>query len=147
MLVRQRASLLCSFTLDSIYQTFMSPDDRNSGLDTIVTSLLEQIQCKNKTKVLAVQALETLKLTVGDDSFGQRIQINFDWIIEKLQGYIGSLNLPDFFDYLVSFVQMFHGSFTENNLSQLLQAIVTRILVEHEHLVEAKKPKKTLDLR
>lgn len=70
MLVRQRASLLCSFTLDSIYQTFMSPDDRNSGLDTIVTSLLEQIQCKNKTKVLAVQALETLKLTVGDDSFG-----------------------------------------------------------------------------
>jgi len=55
--------------------------------------------------------------------------------------------LPDFFDYLVAFVQMFHGSFTENNLSQLLQAIVARILVEHEQLVEAKKPKKTLDLR
>ena len=42
---------------------------------------------------------------------------------------------------------MFHGHFTERNLSQLLQAIVQRILKEHDLLTEAKKPKKTLDLR
>ena len=33
VLVRQRASLLCSFTLDMLYQTFLDADERNSGLD------------------------------------------------------------------------------------------------------------------
>ena len=33
VLVRQRASLLCSFTLDTLYQTFLDADERNSGLD------------------------------------------------------------------------------------------------------------------
>ena len=86
-------------------------------------------------------------MTVGDDSFGERIQINFDWVVEKLTGLVGELNLPEFFDYIVTFVQMFHNSFTELNLSSLLQAIVSRILTEHEALVKTKKPKKTLDLR
>jgi len=85
--------------------------------------------------VLAIQALQTLKVTVGDDAFGERIQINFDWVIEKLSGYVATLNLPDFFDYIVSFVQMFHGHFTENNLRQLLQSVVGRILTEHDQLV------------
>lgn len=86
-------------------------------------------------------------MTVGDDCFGERVQINFDWIVDKLTQYVATLNLPEFFDYLVNFVTMFHGSFTENNLSQLLNSIVQRVLVEHEQLIEAKKPKKTLDLR
>ena len=59
-------------------------------------------------------------MTVGDDSFGERIQINFDWVVEKLTGLVGELNLPEFFDYIVTFVQMFHNSFTELNLSSLL---------------------------
>jgi len=63
-------------------------------------------------------------MTVGDDAFGERVQINFDWVMEKLTEYITTLNLPDFFDYLVTFVQMFHGSFTEDNLSKLLNATV-----------------------
>ena len=73
ILVRQRASLLCSFTLDLIYQTFHEPDERNNGLDLILTSLLEQLTYMGKKKVLALQALETLQNTVGDDTFGERI--------------------------------------------------------------------------
>ena len=42
---------------------------------------------------------------------------------------------------------MYHGSFTENNLSKLLEAIVARAILEHEASIEARKPKKTLDLR
>ena len=68
-------------------------------------------------------------------------------MIGKLTEYTESLNLPEFFDYLVQFVQQFHAHFTENNLRTLLQAVVSRILEEHELLVSAKKPKKTLDLR
>ena len=79
-----------------------------------------------------MQAIETLQTTVGDDAFGERIQINFDWVLEKLTSYTANLNLPAFFDFLVKFVQLFHNSFTESNLSSLLTAIVKRILSDHE---------------
>ena len=71
-----------------------------------------------------MQAIQTLTISVGDDAFGERIQINFDWVLDKLNAYVGKLALPDFFDFIVSFVQMYHGSFTENNLQNLLQAMV-----------------------
>ena len=54
--------------------------------------------------MLALQALETISISVGDDAFGERIQINFDWVLEKLTGYVGKLALPDFFDFIVTFV-------------------------------------------
>lgn len=86
---------------------------------------------------------------MGDDAFGERIQINFDWVLEKLTGYVAKLALPDFFDYIVSFVQLYHGSFTESNLNCLLQAIVARVISEHQQLLETKysPQRKTLDLR
>lgn len=58
--------------------------------------------------------------------------MNFDVIIDRLASYITNLNLPDFFDFIVSFVQIYHGSFTENNLSNLMQVMVARIITEHE---------------
>ena len=63
-------------------------------------------------------------MTVGDDSFGERIQINFEAVISKFKVYIETIALPNFFEYLLHFVQMFHGSFTVNNLSNLLSALV-----------------------
>ena len=147
VLVRQRASLLCSYSLDALFQTFVNLDDRNAGLDLVLTCLLDQIQGGKRTKVLALQAIETIGTTVGDDAFGERIQINFDWVLEKLTGYTAKLNLPAFFDYLVTFVQLFHNSFTESNLRSLLTAIVQRILIDHESLVEVKKPTKTINLK
>ena len=86
-------------------------------------------------------------MTVGDDCFGERIQINFEAVIAKFKTYIETIALPNFFEYLLHFVQMFHGSFTVSNLSNLLSALVQRILAEHSAFVEAKKPKKTLDMR
>ena len=74
--------------------------------------------------MLAIQAIETLSVTVGDDAFGERIQINFDGVLEKLTAMTNTLKLPEFFDYLVKFVLQFHGSFTESNLSSLLTATV-----------------------
>lgn len=41
VLVRQRASLLCTFTLDLLYQTFESDSDRDNGLDVVLHALLE----------------------------------------------------------------------------------------------------------
>ena len=75
VLVRQRASLLCSFTLDMIYQSFMDVDQRNSGLDLILNCLLDQIRsaASKSAKVLALQAIQTLTISVGDDAFGERI--------------------------------------------------------------------------
>jgi len=73
VLVRQRASLLCTFTLDLMYQTLQSESDRDNGLDIVLQALLEQIQDGKKKKVLALQALETLQSSVGDDAFGERI--------------------------------------------------------------------------
>ena len=132
-----------------LYQSFMDVDQRNSGLDQILNSLLDQIRsgASKSAKVLALQAIQTLTISVGDDAFGERIQINFDWVLDKLNAYVGKLALPDFFDFIVSFVQMYHGSFTENNLQNLLQAMVSRVMTEQLALVEARKTKKTLDMR
>ena len=52
-------------------------------------------------------------MTVGDDVFGERVQINFDWVLDRFTGMAATLNLPDFFDYLVNFVSLFHNSFTD----------------------------------
>ena len=86
-------------------------------------------------------------MSVGDDAFGERVQLNFDIVIDKLTSLVGKQNLPDLFEFIESFVHMYHGHFTESNLRVLLQGVVTRVLAEHELLQGAKTPKKTLDLR
>ena len=57
------------------------------------------------------------------------------------------MKLADFFDYIVEFVKMFHGNFTQDNLTLILNALVKRVLLEQEEITSNAKPKKTLDLR
>lgn len=94
---------------------------------------------------MALVALETLSSTTGDDNLGRRIQINFDEVIQRFAEYITSLNSVDYFEFIVGFIQKFHGQFTVDNLRWLLDALVLRIIKEHES--SSKKSKKTLDLR
>jgi len=54
VLVRQRASLLCSFSLDALFQTFLNSDERNAGLDLVLTCLLDQLNSGKRNKVLAL---------------------------------------------------------------------------------------------
>ena len=50
--------------------------------------------------------------------------------MERFTAYIEKLISPDFFDYIVEFVKMFHGNFTEDNLKLILDALVQRVLME-----------------
>ena len=41
VLVRHRASMLSSFVLDSLYQSFADVTERNNGLDTLLYGLID----------------------------------------------------------------------------------------------------------
>ena len=92
--------------------------------------MIENLKTNKQKRILGLEAINTLQTTTGDDSFGLRIQANFDWIVKKLAVYIVELKFTDFFDYIVEFVNMFHGSFTEDNLALILEALVKRVLSE-----------------
>ena len=109
--------------------------------------MFDNLKTSKAKRILALEAINTLQTTVGDDCFGQRIQINFDWIVKKLAAYIVELKLADFFDYIVEFVKMFHGNFTEDNLKLILDALVQRVLIEQKEIAGNSTAKKTLDLR
>ena len=53
--------------------------------------------------------------------------------------------MSDFFDYIVEFVKMYHGNFTEDNLKLMMDALVQRVLIEQELMTSPAK--KTLDMR
>ena len=63
-------------------------------------------------------------------------------MIEKLSGYIKTLQLSPFFDFLEKFLKVFHGNFTIDNLKLIMDSLVDRVAQEIR-----KKGKKTLDLR
>ena len=147
ILIRQRTSMLCGFALDTIFQFSQAEVDRDASLDLILTSMIENLKTTKAKRILALEAINTLNTTCGDDSFGQRIQANFDWIIKKFGQYIQELKLAEFFDYIVDFIKMFHNMMTKDNLQLFLDALVKRVLSEQKELMDARRPKKTLDLR
>ena len=141
LVVRHRTSLLCSFVLDTVFQSF--PDDiKCYGLDLLISTLLDQVKQKKNDKILALQALDTLSTSTGNDAFGQRIACCFELVIEKLSEYIKTLQLSPFFDFLEKFLKVFHSNFTSDNLKLIMDALVERVVIELR-----KKNKKTLDLR
>ena len=108
--------MLCGFTLDTIFQFSQEEIDRDASLDLILTSMVENLGTNKAKRILALEAINTLNTTCGDDSFGLRIQANFDWIIKKYAQYILELKLAEFFDYIVDFIKMFHTMITQENL-------------------------------
>ena len=78
--------------------------------------MVENLGTNKAKRILALEAINTLNTTCGDDSFGLRIQANFDWIIKKYAQYIQELKLAEFFDYIVEFIKMFHTMITQENL-------------------------------
>ena len=115
--------------MDSIFIT-LKAGDREESLDGILTTMIENLKTNKSKRILALEAINTLQTTVGDDFFGLRVQVNFDWIVKKLAVYILELKFTDFFDYIVEFFKMFHGCFTEDNLKLILDALVKRVLIE-----------------
>ena len=92
--------------------------------------MVDCLKLAKSKKILSLAAINTLQTTVGDDAFGLRIQVNFDWIIQQLSVYITEIKMADFFDYVVEFVKMYHGNFTEDNLKLIMDALVKRVLIE-----------------
>jgi len=64
--------LLCAYVLDSLFLT-LNEDERNQGLEIILLTMVEQLKSRKSERILALQAIETLKTSTGDDFFGQRI--------------------------------------------------------------------------
>ena len=75
------------------------------------------------------------------DSFGKRIAVNFDLIIESLSSTILLVKAPDFFEFIITFIKKFSSNMTNDNLTKLVQSLTSRILVD------IMPPKLTLDLR
>lgn len=71
-----------------------------------------------------------MKSQVGDDTFGKRISSNFDMIIEKIAEFTKTIKLPEFFDFMESFIQTSHSNFTPSNLKTLLDSLAWRVVME-----------------
>ena len=65
--------MLCGFALDTIFQTSSIPEDREVGLDLILNCMIDNIKSNKAKRIVALEAINTLQTTVGDDSFGLRI--------------------------------------------------------------------------
>ena len=65
---------------------------------------------------MSLTAVDLLKSSVGEDTFGRRISTNFDMIISRIADFTKTIKLPEFFDFMEAFIQTHHGNFTPANL-------------------------------
>jgi len=144
--VRQRALLFCSINLDIVFNTLKDCEDH---LDKLLECSVNLIKGKSQQdKVLSLTAVDLMKSSVGEDTFGRRISTNFDMIISKIAEYTKTIKLPEFFDFMESFIQTHHCNITPSNLETLLKALVKRVVTEQDLVAGQKsgKAKKTLKL-
>ena len=85
---------------------------------------------KSKLTVLTLTSIGMFKYSVDDDVFGHRISSSFDVIIRKVSGFIATIKLPEFFDFIVDFVYTHYTNFTSEDLQIMLESLVKRIIKE-----------------
>lgn len=82
----------------------LTQSNRDDAFDKILNYLFSKVKTKKSERILGLQAIDTLQFSIGDDSFCDRITVNFDWIIENLSKNCIDVKLTEFFELLADFV-------------------------------------------